>query len=134
MGHALAAFLSAEGLGLFRVDTKGDVAAGRGHPPDDQVAIHVEHRLRQKPAVGGALEQRLGEVHRRPGRHRLPGADDGFAIDLLDVMHGGQRTALLAVVDQDRPAQMHGAGARGLYEKLGLVHGRYLHDQFPAER
>jgi hypothetical protein len=134
MWHALPAFLPAEGLCLFRVDAKGDVAAGRRHPPDDQVAIHVEHRLRQETTVGGALEQRLGEVHRRTRCHCLPGTDNGFAIDLFNVMHGGQRTALLAVVDQDRPTQMHGAGTRGLYEKLGLVHGRYLHDQFPAER
>ena len=98
--HRLTALATAEGFGMVGAHAERDVPARRWCPPHQHVAMHVKHRLRQKAAVRGPLEQGRGQFPRRLGGHGPSRADDRRTVHGQNLMHGGKRAARASVVQQ----------------------------------
>jgi hypothetical protein len=99
MRHHFTAFRRAPfGLQFFCLED--DVAFGRWHPPDQQVAVRIQHGFRQKAAVRHAFGQGAGQLIGGAWRHRLTGEDDWLAIHVFDIMDSCQCAVVVALVDQ----------------------------------
>jgi hypothetical protein len=93
--------------------------ACRWHPPHQQIALEIQHRLGQKAAMGRALEQSCSQFACRLGGHGPARADHRGAVHRDDFMHRGQRAARASVIQQHRLIQLqHVVGGGGADENL----------------
>src|ERR1700674_196724 len=67
-------------------------------------------------------------------RHRLAGENGRLAVDLLDLMHRGEGTALRSAIDQHRLLQGEHAILFGADVKLRLIHLSCLRVQFASDK
>jgi len=124
--HRLATLDATQQRRLSLGHAKGDMPHRRLEPPQDQVARHEQHVVRQEATVRAALEQCSGQRHRAARRQRPPRTDHRLAVDGLDLVHGGQRIAGCAAIDQYGLLQLQDTIGRCVDGKVGLVHGELV--------
>src|SRR5437868_13605311 len=84
---------------------KGDVTFTWSSPPEQQIAVHVQHGSRNEAAMTDRLRELARKREGCVRRHRLASENDPLAIDILDVVHGGKGAALRATIDEHRLLQ-----------------------------
>src|SRR5438132_1422617 len=117
MRHDLAAFGRSQCL-----RAKGDVTFAGSSPPEQQIAVHVQHGFRNEAAMTDRLRELARKREGCVRRHRLAGENGPLAIDILDVVHGGKGAALRATIYEHGLLQGEDTIVLAADVKLGLIH------------